>query len=167
MEQQLQPSGLWDRIRELRATTYGLNFLLGVLAALFAFAIAIWLLVAFGSNLTPVPFVTTHIDNGNVALACPGDVQMTTVHYDLKQAMLVEVFTSYMDANKQYTYNFLEDGHFTIPHPQPGSFIQPIKWQIPDLTPGTYVFAVSFWMRGVSAMPVYVNIPYSVREGCP
>lgn len=150
----------------------GVQFFAGVLAVLIGFALTIYILVVFSDDLMPVPLVVDHYETTSPAEAklgapvCPGDHKTTFVYYHLSHQLIVEIFYNFMDAKHIFTYNEQVDGHAIAAHDLPGDYYQPIEWRVPEMPGGSYTFAIALWMRGVSAAPVYIYVPFTIRADC-
>lgn len=163
-------TGLKDQamtwLKDGHATRLVLQILIVGGAVLIAMAISIWLLVAYGSRLTPIPVVLLEVDGNSGALMCPGDQQVSTIAYRTKSPLALEIYLAITDEFATYNYNLLLDGHTLVNRPHPGDHIQPISWITPKLPPGHYNLAVTMLTRGISSTPLGVYIPFEIGGQC-
>jgi len=155
---------MWERFQTLPWARPSISFALGVLASLLGLAVGIYLLILLSPALTGRPLVAELADSGVSGSVCPGQRMTTTLSITIEDKQIVDIFTSVMDESVSRTIIGNPVGTMMRPFVGIVTYEQPLPWEIPDLPPGNYNQVRGYSVRGSSADPEYVIVPFVIRE---
>lgn len=152
-----------DNVRGLH---WLLNVIVGILVTLAGLAIMIFLLIVYGSLLTPHPLHATVVDTGIDGAVCPGDMIVTRIEIDLEEPANMQIDFTTTDANQEHIFlDSLQRPMYAV-RARAAKYVQPFVWSIPHLPAAEYVQTMSLWPRGAGGDPVFLEMPFVIGESC-
>lgn len=145
------------------------DYIFGILTAMIFSAIGM-LVAAMLPNALWGPNVTYDVTRADDASSvCPGDVRTFDVLVGVSQPSVIEVNTVFANAQTHENVPAIDPIDFsgTRAYPYVTVIPQTVNWQVPALPPGDYVRITAAVSRFSDATPVFIEIPFTVKEGCP
>jgi hypothetical protein len=136
-----------------------------LILACFVAAAAISVL-QFPIPLRDTPFVLHGLDLPEKTIYCPGEVYSYASDVEITEPGIFTLHVGIMQADtKKYINSTLAEMP-PVPRSEAARIIQPVYFEIPDLPPGDYIRVAGIDADHVDSIPIFVEVPFTIREGC-
>lgn len=155
-----------QRLEEWKALHWSFIFAMGVLSTLVGFTLAIFLIVAYTNNRHPLDVVV--LDPGIDGPVCPGDEITTTIKMEADANLFIDLVWGFNEAdNPQFVVGTIDEVLMMLPGEEKRLVVRrEVPWVVPEKPPGDHTAVRGYYMRGEGIPAEYVEIHFTVPEGC-
>ena len=144
------------------------DYLIGAATMLMFAAIGMYTATLLPVALRPSLVGYDIVWSDDVSAVCPGEVYRMAVRVTVHGESVLEVINVFLDA-ETYAPVPVTNPFFDVrlrAYPRDATYEQPISWVVPDVPPGDYIRITAATLRYADAEPTFLELPFSVKEGC-
>lgn len=155
-----------QRLEEWKALHWSFIFAMGVLSTLVGFTLAIFLIVVYTNNRHPL---TVNIESSGIyGPVCPGDHITTRIKMEADSNLFIDLVWGFNESNNpQFVVGTISEVLMLLPGEEKRLTVyRDVPWTVPAKPPGDHVAVRGYYMRGTGVSAEYVEIHFTIPEGC-